>query len=131
MKTIISIIIFSMAVSACSSKGTKTRTDSQIDSDRLKAEQLSPSLYLNVTGQIEVDRINCSLENLAKLASYRNIVIGINYFTDTRELIRSDIYTIDITVPPMSTIAHTLAIKEPPINYSIVSISTRGADGVE
>ncbi len=114
---------------SCASKGTETRTDSQIKSDRLQAEQQSPTMYLNVTGQIAEDRINCNIENLAKEASYTNIVIGVNYFTENRELIRSDIHTINQIVAPSSVATYTLAINPPPLNYASIYISTRGAEG--
>jgi len=130
MQPTISILLLSLVFFSCTPKGTETRTDIQIKSDRRQAEQQSPTMYLNVTGQIAEDRINCSIENLATEASYTNIVIGVNYFTEHRELIRSDVHTINQVVAPSSIATYTLAIAPPPLNYATISISTRGAEGV-
>ncbi|HRF76835.1 MAG TPA: hypothetical protein PLJ00_16405 [Chitinophagales bacterium] len=104
--------------------------NNKISAEQIQAEEERPFIFIDITGNVEPDRITCQITNNAAATTYKNIDVTIHYFMDTRELIRSEHHVLEATVGPKSTVKHIIAINPPPIHYSIVYYSVKNAEVV-
>ena len=104
--------------------------NNKISPEQIKAEETRPFIYLDITGDIESDRITCQITNIAQATTYKNIDVTVHYFRDNRELIRSDHHILQTTVGPKSSNKHIIAITPPPLQYSLVYYSIKDAEVV-
>lgn len=104
--------------------------NNKISAEQIQAEEERPFIFIDITGNVEPDRITCQITNNAAATTYKNIDVTIHYFMDTRELIRSEHHILEATVGPKSTVKHIIAINPPPIHYSIVYYSVKNAEVV-
>lgn len=104
--------------------------DKSLSAEQIQAEEERPFIFIDITGNVEPDRITCQITNNAAATTYKNIDVTIHYFMDTRELIRSEHHVLEATVGPKSTVKHIIAINPPPIHYSIVYYSVKNAEVV-
>lgn len=104
--------------------------NTKISAEQIQAEEERPFIFIDITGNVEPDRITCQITNNAAATTYKNIDVTIHYFMDTRELIRSEHHVLEATVGPKTTVKHIIAINPPPIHYSIVYYSVKNAEVV-
>ena len=104
--------------------------NTKISAEQIQAEEERPFIFIDITGNVEPDRITCQITNNAAATTYKNIDVTIHYFMDTRELIRSEHHVLEATVGPKTTVKHIIAINPPPIHYSIVYYSLKNAEVV-
>ena len=104
--------------------------NTKISAEQIQAEEERPFIFIDITGNVEPDRITCQITNNAAATTYKNIDVTIHYFMDTRELIRSENHVLEATVGPKTTVKHIIAINPPPIHYSIVYYSVKNAEVV-
>ena len=90
--------------------------NTKISAEQIQAEEERPFIFIDITGNVEPDRITCQITNNAAATTYKNIDVTIHYFMDTRELIRSEHHVLEATVSPKTTLKHIIAINPPPIH---------------
>ena len=126
MKTVSLLFFVTVFFSSCEYLNFSTK----ISAEQIQAEEERPFIFIDITGNVEPDRITCQITNNAAATTYKNFDVTIHYFMDTRELIRSEHHVLEATVGPKTTVKHIIAINPPPIHYSIVYYSVKNAEVV-
>lgn len=119
-------LVLGLILTSCAHSETETRTPVQIKEDLRRAELHSPTMYLHVDGTLNDQTVDCTIQNSAKEADFQDVTIAVNYFNDSRQLIKSDLFKIGKPVPKGTEIKHQQKVS-PPENYHIVSFSIRDA----
>ncbi|HMX03605.1 MAG TPA: hypothetical protein PK511_09690 [Chitinophagales bacterium] len=117
-------LVIGLILASCAHSETETRTPVQIKEDLRRAELHSPTMYLRVSGELKEDSVFCLINNTAKEADYPNAIIAVNYFNDSRQLIKSELINVGNQILKGTTINFNSKV-DPPDEYASVSFSVR------
>jgi len=120
------IFIAGLLLYACGNSKRHTRSADEIVEDRHRAEAFSPSMYLSVDGTLEDLRLSGTIINNAQLATYKDIIIAINFFDADRSLISSELISLPDRLAPGEQITFSKEVSIPE-GYANISTSLREA----
>ena len=106
-----------------SSSSDKPKSPEELRQELLRQEQFKPTEYLSASGTYRQNfwgdklKINCEITNKATMATYKDAVIRITYYSKTNSIIGQDDQTVYEIFPANSTKTVQLKIN----NYKDVS----------
>ena len=117
MKKIITILSFAvLAMTSCNNSGSSSSNSSntQKSAEELKMvleeqERISPTEYLSASGTYRENfwgdkiKVSCTITNTATVATYKDAVVRVTYFSKTNTNLGSNDYTIYETFSPNSS----------------------------
>lgn len=121
---IVLILVVGIVLSSCGSKEVQTRTPEEIQDDLRKAELHSPSMYLQVEGTLNESQVVCTVSSTAKVAEYTQVQVAVNYFSDARSLMRTDLVPAEQAIKPGASVQIQHQVT-PPEGYATVSFAVR------
>lgn len=130
MKSLFSIVFITFLLSACVSKVNDMADDLAIQSKLKEAEIATPNLFIDLTGNINNTELYCNVNSIAKYTTYTDVIVSVNYFTDTRSLIKSEVVALDKSISPKGITVDTVQVN-PPGNFTYLSVSLKQALGAE
>lgn len=113
-KTSLFIFVAVLALSSCSNVGSSGSTSVQKSPEELKMdlkilEQNAPTDYLTADGTYRESfwgnklKISCTIKNQATLATFKDAVVQVTYYSKTKTELRSKEYSIYEMFPPNSS----------------------------
>ncbi|SHG89585.1 hypothetical protein [Flagellimonas flava] len=115
------IIIISKVIKADNSDNSKTYHEQKMSIEEI--ESANPVQFLTANGKYKESfwgtelKINGKISNKATVASYKDVVLKVTYYSKTNSVIGNKEYTIYEIFPPNRTMPFKLSIK----NYKEVS----------
>lgn len=129
------IVIIAMIINAKMNSGGKTNTDSQTYQEKVmtveEIERSQPTKFLKADGYYNENfwgnkiNVNGKIKNNATVASYKDAVVRVTYYSKTKTELGSKEYTIYDNFPPHSEVKFELKIE----NYK--NVNTIGWDVIQ